>query len=57
MSTTSDVKTCEIFVPPIKLQRTFGKTVEKVRELFWRMEDAAAETTALSESLTARPLA
>ena len=48
---TSDVKACEIFIPPLALQRRYSDIVERVRELTATMEFGAEAASALSVSL------
>ena len=54
--TTTDVKTCPIFVPPIELQGKFAETVSRARKLVSRNDTARAGAAALSGSLTVRLL-
>ena len=49
--TTSDVKACAIFVPPLTLQRRFSDIVGKVREVAATAEFGAGTASALSASL------
>ena len=49
--TTSDVKACAIFVPPLALQRRYSDIVERVREVTATVEFGAETASALSASL------
>ena len=49
--TTSDVKACAIFVPPLTLQRRYSDIVERVREVTATAEFGAWTASALGASL------
>ena len=51
--TTSDVRACAMFVPPLALQRQFSDIIERVRETKSKMEFGSKTASALSISLMA----
>ena len=54
--TTSDVKSCAIFVPSIELQKKFEDAEDKARQLSLRSETAAEGAATLSSSAMAKLL-
>ena len=49
--TTSDVRACPIFVPPLALQRRYSDIIERVREVTATMEFGSGTASALNASL------
>lgn len=54
--TTSDVKACEIFVPPLAIQRRYSVIVDKVQETAVTAEFGSRSASALAASLMANLL-
>lgn len=54
--TTSDVKSCPIFAPPLELQQAFVRTVARAQRLASRAECAVGSATSLSSSMMSKLL-